>query len=348
MKISIIWWTRWFWLWLANYIKENTKFSDITITWRNIEHGKEVAKKYNLNYSNDNEKSVKNTDIIIFSVPISYMEKTIKHLAPKVKSWSILLDICSIKWFSSQTMKKYAPKDCLVIPTHPMFGPYIESIAWQIIVLTPEDNVKKDKRYGLLKDFLELKWVKIIETTPSYHDKMMAVVQGLTHINMFTIWETIKRLRIDIKESMKFVSPIYKLMIASVSRYIWQDPKLYADIQMYNKEVLKVHKVFEEVMQDFNYVVDTKNEDKFISIIEWTKNFFWKKSEFWQKYTDKIIYLQTQQADLINSNIWKKLLFKNIYTWKTIIDIVKKIDNNNIYLHKWTIIDLYENVIEKI
>jgi prephenate dehydrogenase len=33
-----------------------------------------------------------------------------------------------------------------------------------------------------------------METMPVEHDKMMAVVQGLTHLNMFVFAETIKRL----------------------------------------------------------------------------------------------------------------------------------------------------------
>lgn len=345
-KIWIIWGTRWFWLWLASYIKENTSFSDITITWRNVEYGEKVSKQYNIKFSNDNESVVKNSDIIFFSVPISYMEETIKELSPKAKPWSIILDVCSIKSFPSNAMKKYASKNCLVIPTHPMFWPYIKSITWQIIVLTPDEETKKDERYIILKKFLKEKWAKIIETSPSYHDKMMAVVQGLTHINMFTIWETIKRLNIDIEESLNFVSPIYKLMIASVARYVWHDPKLYADIQMYNKEILNVHKTFEEVIKDFNHVVDTKNEEEFISIINWTRNFFGKKTEFWQKYTDKIIYLQTKQIEKINNNIWKTLTFENIYTWKIITGKIKKFEDNDIFLDNNDIIDLYEYVVK--
>ncbi len=346
MKISIIWWTRWFWLWLAKYIKKNTSFSNITITWRNIEYGNLIAKKNNLLFTDDNERAVLSADIIIFSVPIDNMEQTIKELAPKAKSWSILLDVCSIKSFPSETMNKYAPKDCLIIPTHPMFGPYIEDIAWQIFVLTPENNLKQDERYIMLKNFLENKWVKVVESTPLYHDKMMAIVQWLTHINMFTIWETIKRLNVDINESLNFVSPIYKLMISSVARYIWQDAKLYADIQMYNTQVLNVHKTFKSVITEFNNAVESKDKNSFLSIINDTKKFFWNKTEFWQKYTDKLIYMQTQQVNMINKNIWKKVTFKNIYTWKQTISIINKFEWNNVYLENWDILDSYENIID--
>lgn len=346
MIISIIWWTSWFGLWLGKYIKNNFKEHEVIVTWRNKEKWEKAVFWTWLIFSSDNEDVVKKSDIVIFSVPISHMEKTIKELAPKVKPNSILADVCSIKWFPYETMKKYAPKNCFIIPVHPMFWPYVEKIAGQIFVLTVEENERNDKRYIFLKNFLNKKWAKIIETTAEKHDKMMAVVQWLTHINMFTVWETIKRLNIPVEETLNFVSPIYKLMISSVARYVWQDAKLYGDIQMYNKEVLNVHDKFMEVIQDFNKVVQEKNEEEFISIINWTKNFFWKDTtDFWQKYTDKIIYLLTNQIDIINKNIWKELKFKNIYNWSEKKWIIKELKNNILLFEDWEEIDINEYVI---
>jgi len=347
MKISVIWWTSWFGLWTANYIKKHFPQTEITITWRNKEKGEKIAKENNLIFTNDNKKAVEQADVVIFSVPISFMEETIKQFAPYAKENAVMIDVCSIKWFPAKTMQKYAPKWTLIIPMHPMFGPYIEEIAGQIFVLTPlDEETKKDKRYIFLKDFLDKKWANIIETSPSHHDKMMAVVQWLTHINMFSIWETIKRLGISVEESLDFVSPIYKLMISSVARYVWHDPKLYWDIQMYNPEVLKVHDKFMEVMQDFNQTVQEKNEDDFISIIEWTKQYFWEKNtQFWQNYTDKIIYLMTEQIKKIHENIGKNIKLKNIHNWNIISGIVKRIENHTVYFEDGSSIDINEYVI---
>jgi prephenate dehydrogenase len=74
-------------------------------------------------------------------------------------------------------MKKSISSDVLIIPTHPMFGPYIDNIASQVFVLTPDDKTKKDLRYQWLKNYLISKGAKVIETTPSYHDKIMSIVQ---------------------------------------------------------------------------------------------------------------------------------------------------------------------------
>lgn len=334
-NITIIWWSDWFWKWLANFIKKSFKNEvEITITWRNLEKLKKIAKEINCLYSNDNINWIKNADIVIFAVPIWHTEEIIKNVAPKIKKDTVILDVTSIKSWPSIAMKKYSPKWVLIIPTHPMFWPYVSTIAGQIFVLTPKDEDKKDKRYIFLKNFLEKNDAKVIETTPIEHDKMMAVVQWLTHFDMFVLWETIKRLWLDIEKSMNFVSPIYKIMISSVARYLNQNPKLYSDIQIYNKEVLKVHKIFMETTNDFNNFIKNKDEINFIKTVKNTAEYFWKNTQQWQEYTDKIIYMIWNQIEKAHKNIWNQIEITNIYD-KTIIKwILEKIENNFLFINK--------------
>jgi len=57
-------------------------------------------------------------------------------------------------------------------------------------------------------------------------------------------------------------------MISSVERYIYQDAKLYSDIQIYNKENLKVHDIFIEVSKEFNKIVHNEDGDAFIKTVD--------------------------------------------------------------------------------
>lgn len=340
-NVVIIWWTSWFWEWIAKYLLKNFPGKiKVTITWRNIQKWIEVSSKLWCYFSDDNISSVKDSDITIFSVPISSMDKSIKEIAPFLKEWSIVLDVCSIKSFTSKALKQYSPKSVIVIPSHPMFWPYIDSIASQIFVLTAEDNIKKLQIYKEICKYLENKWAIVIESDPAYHDKMMWVVQWLTHYNMFVYWETIKRLWINIEDSMNFVSPIYKLIISSVSRYMNQDTNLYSDIQMYNDENLKVHKTFIEVTKDFSKLVKNKDEKWFIEIIDWTKKYFWKNSLKWQNYTDKVIFMLSNQVELIKISIWKKVVLQSIFGPEKTEGILVKYYNNNIHLDSWEVLDL--------
>ena len=336
-NVTIIWWTNWFWKWLAKYsIEKFWNDINLIITWRDKVKWEKIAKELWAIFETNNIKAVQDSDITIFSTPISIIEKNIKEIAPHIKKWSLVSDVCSIKKFPSSALKKYSPEWVLVLPTHPMFWPSTWTIAGQIIVLTPLDEKDKlDNRYISLKNFLENSWAKIIESNPIEHDKMMAIVQWLTHFDMFVLWETIKRLWIDVERSLDFVSPIYKMLLSSVGRYIYQHPKLHWDIQMFNDEVLNVHKVFKETTNHFNKLVEEKNEEEFINTILWTHEYFWEAAKKWHIYTDKIIYLLSKQVEIIEENIWKDIELTNIYSKEKKSWIIEKYHNEVIFFSNW-------------
>lgn len=313
-KISVLWGTDGFGKWLTKFIlSEFLEFVEITITGRNIEKWKCVASELGVDFTDNNIEAVKNADIVIYSTPIALTQEIIEETLPYIRTGAVVSDVTSIKKFPSKTMQ--ARDDIKVIPTHPMFWPYISSVAGQVFVLTPNDDVKEIPEYKFLQSFLKKHRAKVIESTPEYHDRMMAVVQWLTHLNMFVVGETMKRLGFNIADSMDFISPIYKLMVSSVWRYLWQNPWLYADIQMYNDEVLWVHEAFLDTANNFHSSVKNKDYDKFCSDIVSAREFLWEDNcQQWQEYTDKVIYMMWVQIDILKTNIWKKIGLKNIYT----------------------------------
>lgn len=347
-KISILWGTDGFWKWLTEYIlREFSSYVSITITGRNIEKGTALSRELRVTFMQDNLKAVKEADIVIYSVPISLTEKIIWETLPLIKSWAVIADVTSIKKFPSHTM--HVRKDLIVIPTHPMLGPYISSIAGQVFVLTPNKVSEQTQEYKFLKKFLKNQKAKVIESTPEYHDKTMAVVQWLTHLNMFVIWETMKRLGFNIADSLDFISPIYKLMASSVGRYLGQNPWLYADIQMYNDEVLWVHEKFLDTANNFHNSVKNKDYDKFCSDIISAREFLWEENcQQGQEYTDKVIYMMGAQIDILKTNLWNKIWLKNIYSWEYLQCVLEKYEWWNIFLSGWKIYNIDEFEVIKL
>ncbi len=323
MKIAILGWTSWFWKWLAKMIK--LKFKDkvnIIITWRNKEKWEKVAKDLNVQFTVDNREAVKDADVTIVSVTIWNTKKVINEVWPYLKEGSIFADVTSVKIMPFEEMMKFSEK-VLIIPTHPMFWPYISSLAWQVIILTPPDNVKNDERYKWFKNFLIDEWAKVYEISPYQHDKIMAIIQWLTHFSLFTVGETLRRLAKIFFEDQenelemldKFTSPVYKMLVSLVWRYMWQNPYLYAEIQVNNPLNKQVQSVFIETAQEFNKIFFSKNDiEKFVNLIESWRKFFWEYASIWQRYTDKIIFLLSKQIEMFKQNIWNKIKVQNIYT----------------------------------
>ncbi len=324
-NITIIGGTNGFGKWLALFLQEHFPNKKITVTGRNQERLDQMKAKGFI-ISSDNIATVQDADVTIFSAPIRYTEAIIREVGPHLKVGSLALDVTSIKGFPARAMQESVPESVTVIPTHPMFGPYITTLAGQVVILTPDEIANQDDRYIQIRDWLKKLGANVIETSTQEHDKMMAVVQGLTHFDMFVLGETIHRLGIDVEQSMQFVSPIYKLMMSSAARYIGQDAELYSDIQIYNKQVLDVHKVFMEVTKDFNSFITQKDDKNFIATIEEAKKHFGKTTEKSQKYIDKIVYMLGQQNQNTLSKIGEKIIITNIYTKENITGILEKFE----------------------
>ncbi len=327
-NIVILWGTNGFGKWLSEYILEHFwEHCEITTTGR----------------QDDNIVAVKHADIVIYAVPIAKTQEVIELTLAHIQPWAIVADVTSIKKFPSRAMQMR--DDITVIPTHPMFGPYISSIAGQVCVLTPDEATKQTPAYKFLYQYLQSQKARVIESTPEYHDKMMAVVQGLTHLNMFVVGETMKRLGFNIADSMDFISPIYKLMVSSVGRYLGQNPWLYADIQMYNDEILSVHEKFLDTAKNFHSSVQRKDTQKFCQDIIEARNALWiENCQEGQAYTDKVIYLLGRQIEILKKSMWKHISLKNIYTGERVDGILESFEAGKILLdsQKSYSIDEYE------
>lgn len=119
--------------------------------------------------------------MVILCVPISAMQATLKSIAPLLAPDTIVADVCSVKVQPAQWMRTLLPPSVSILATHPMFGPdsAAASLAGHKIVLCPERIAPQ--RYQRITRRLKRKGLVLIETTPTEHDRKIAVSLALTH-----------------------------------------------------------------------------------------------------------------------------------------------------------------------
>lgn len=203
----------------------------------------EVAEKLGVRFAHDLHAEIRESDVVIVSVPIDITEQIIAEVAPLMKTGSLLMDLTSLKTGPTSAMQKYAPADVEILGTHPMFGPTIPSLHGQRFIITPI-NGRCHKWFPVIREILEENGAHIVIVGPEEHDRFVSVVQGLTHFAYITIGTTLAKLDFNVKESRRFMSPVYDIMLDFVGRILGQNPYLYAMIQMENPEVIKVHDAF--------------------------------------------------------------------------------------------------------
>ncbi len=326
-NMTIIGGTRGLGKWMAEHLNKDF---NITITSRNKETGLNIAQELDVEYSDNNIESVKEADIIIFSVPIDHMVETIKEVAPHAPVGSVLMDVCSVKTDAAEALSKYAPEGVEILPCHPMFGPRVPTIERQIIVLTPVEN-KSDKWLSIIKDYLTESECEIIITTPQEHDKYMSIVQGLTHFSFITLASTIRKLNINVKKSRSFSSPVYRLMLDMVSRVVYQNPYLYYSIQKNNKETAYARNALIKESVYLSKLIEDGFEEDFVKNIVESADHMDEREEALIR-SDRAIGMLSQKANILTKLIGKEAGLKDSYSEKTYVGIIKKVTSKSVIL----------------
>jgi len=185
------------------------------------------------------------SDLVLISVPIHVTAEVIRDIVPYLTESQVICDLTSLKVFPVREMLCSKAE---VIGLHPMFGPSVRTLEQQTIIVTPgrcsQENLE------LLIGTFEGEGARITITTPEAHDRMMAVVQGLTHFVTLSMAETMRRIGVTPAETQPFMSPVYQIETGLVGRLLSQDPVLYADMLRMNPYVPAVLEACENAVSD--------------------------------------------------------------------------------------------------
>ena len=202
----------------------------------------DVAEELGVRFAHDMMDEAERSDIVLVSVTIDRTVEVIKQVAPVMRPGSLIMDVTSIKSEPVQAMKTFTPTGVEALGTHPMFGPTMPSMRGQTIILTPVEE-KTGRWLNEISLLFQSDGAHVEVLSPEEHDRIMAVVQALTHFAYIGIGSTLKALQFDVENSRRFMSPVYEIMIDFVGRILDQNPELYASIQS-NPQASSVRQTF--------------------------------------------------------------------------------------------------------
>ncbi|KKG08603.1 prephenate dehydrogenase [Methanosarcina sp. 2.H.A.1B.4] len=314
--------------WFTHFFKERDY--EVTVWGRG---GKvEVARKLNVPFASDLEAAIPENDIVIVSVPINATEETIAEVAPKMKAGSLLMDFTSTKVKPVEAMRRFAPANVEILGTHPMFGPTIPTIRGQTVILVPV-NGRSEKWFPGIRQLFEESGAHVEITTAAEHDRLVSVVQGLTHFAYIAIGTTIDRLDFDIKKSRKFVSPVYSIMLDFVGRILGQNPYLYALIQMENPGVPEVHEAFIKECEELSSLVRAHDEEGFVRKMKAAARKYDDTAHALRR-SDKLINSRITEYETIMNSVGKVCGFSHFYSGKVHVGTLEKVGPNEIIITK--------------
>lgn len=222
------------------------------------------------------EELIRKSDIIIISVPIKSTIPVIREITPFIKEGKLLMDLTSLKVGPINEMLKSKAD---VLGAHPLFAPSIGDVRGQTIILCPQ-RISNNELYQKVNFILTNRGANIVEMTPEEHDKMMAVIQGLTHFSAIALCHCMKDLNFDIKKSFECTSPVYRLTLDMAGRILNQEPELYADISLLNPITPEILLQYIKSAETLFKKIQTKDREGFIK-------FFEEASQYLGDFTEK-------------------------------------------------------------
>jgi len=200
--------------------------------------------------------------VVIVSVPISVTCDVIRQVGPHMKNDALLMDFTSLKEEPVRCMLESSRSE--VIGCHPLFGPDVSSIEGQNIALFPARTEKWTDWPG---NIFTKHAAHVFEDSPERHDEMMAIIQGLNHLNSITMGATLKDRGVDLSELKPYATPLFNKKLEIIARVMENSPRLYAELLAMNPKfnaILASYKKNLSTLESLIRARDIRGLEKFI------------------------------------------------------------------------------------
>jgi chorismate mutase/prephenate dehydrogenase len=228
-------------------------------------------------------------DVTMISVPIDLTEHVIADVGPVVPETSLLMDVTSVKAAPLAAMLQATPAS--VLGTHPMFGPGVQSLQGQRVVLC---RGRGETWAEWVRANFAARGLVLTEATAEEHDRAMALVQVLTHYQTQVLGLTLSKLSAPLGESLRFTSPAYLMELYVAARHFAQDPALYGPIEMNNPLTAQITGAFRDAADTLGKILAQRDQAAFARMFEEVRAFF---GDFSEEATEKSRFMMDRLVE---------------------------------------------------
>jgi len=259
---------------------------NIILFARDEEKLEQTANELNVKYKLKLKESVKDADMVMVSVPITSTVDVIKEAVPLLKPNSLIFDITSLKHDIIKVYEEIKNKysvNCLSL--HPMFGPGIKDMRnYVMLVLRVGGTTNYNEIVSNLLDLFKSDGLVIKETTPEIHDKKIAMTLGVPHMFNILFLNLLRRLNEPLNELTKYTGTTFLLQKVFAESIIQREMEMFGDIQMHNKEFFKLLDEFEDLLNGYKKIIQSKDKNGFFDIFSKGLNYSKEDNHFKDSY----------------------------------------------------------------
>lgn len=214
--------------------------------------GLKKLRKFGANIVDDLKFTIMNSDVVILCVPINATKRVMLQVAKYMMIDATLIEISSIKHEAHRTLSEVARLYKLnPLCIHPLFGPGANSIKGMKIALAPVFDAHKELRNARkLFDGASFVTVDVDD-----HDKIIAVVLGLTHLTNAILAKILSDER-ELGRFKEVAGTTYKVQSMLTESIMNDDTDLFTSLIMSNSYTRRyARSLLNATQQMCNYVI---------------------------------------------------------------------------------------------
>ena len=224
----------------------------------------------------DINESVKDSDLVIISTPLSSYKEILLSIKSGLKKNVILTDTGSTKKEVNKVISNLNLKDVFWIASHPIAGTeysgpeagFAELFENRWCILSGEDQQQKET-LEILRKFWEKTGSKVKFMTFEEHDHVLSLTSHLPHAIAYSIVRTVINKEDKLKDQIIQYSASG---LRDFTRIAASDPVMWRDIFIDNSEnILKVLDSFSENLHEIKKAIQSKNTEKLNDIFSSTR-----------------------------------------------------------------------------
>jgi prephenate dehydrogenase len=227
---------------------------------------------------------IKECDAVILSVPLDAAIEVSGQIGPLLRKNQLLMDLCSLKEAVVKNMLDKTEAD--VIGTHPLFGPFMDSIKGQNVIMCPG---RGEQWLKWLENEFVSKGAFVTVMNPSVHDRHMAIVQGLTHFLAICMGRTLQKMNMNNSTALSCSTPVFKINYDLIGRLFAQDIGLYQNLISRNIHFGNVLDLFLSSVDEGKNSLFSGQDEKGLLFLENVRDYFKDSCLISLKESNKII-----------------------------------------------------------
>jgi chorismate mutase/prephenate dehydrogenase len=212
---------------------------------------------------------MRDSDVVIVSVPPSAIAQTLKKADAVCKKDALIFDISSIKSPFVNEIKELAEhrKICSV---HHMFGPSVASMLNRNVVVC---DCGCKEAVDEAAELFDNEGSNLIFTSVERHDQLMAYVLAFAHASNIVFFTALRESGIPFDELNKISSTTFRKCLNTCIPVSEENAPLYHEIQFLNENTEKMWNVFERSLKDVREASLSDDPKKFIELMESGKEY---------------------------------------------------------------------------